>query len=254
MTRASDKYRYLKIALSVLLWIALWELAAFVIDKTYIFPGAIETVKTLSALIFTSKFWISVSLSVLRILLGLVLGIAIGLLLATLTVRFRIISSFLSVAMTVVRCTPIAAVIMLLWAIIGSRSLPVAIAVLMVAPIIWQNVTDGYNDIDKRLDEVALIFGFSPMKRLRLIVIPTVMRYLLPAVLTSVGLAWKSGISAEIIAYTKNSVGKEIYNAKYYLEGAELMSWTVTVILISLAFELIVKMLARRVKVYEPHA
>ena len=67
--------------------------------------------------------------------------------------------------------------------------------------------------------------------------------------MTSVGLAWKSGIAAEIISYTKNSIGENIYDAKTYFEGDLLLSWTLVVIIISLIFEFAVKKISRRFEI-----
>ena len=64
--------------------------------------------------------------------------------------------------------------------------------------------------------------------------------------ITSAGLAWKAGIAAEIIAYTSNSIGKEIFNAKNYLESADMLAWTAVVVIISLIFEQIISRLGRR--------
>jgi ribosome biogenesis GTPase A len=57
----------------------------------------------------------------------------------------------------------------------------------------------------------------------------------------------KAGIAAEIIAYTKDSIGREISNAKNILEGELLFALTISVILISLLFEYGLKFLERKV-------
>jgi NitT/TauT family transport system permease protein len=155
--------------------------------------------------------------------------------------------------MTVIKSTPVASIVMVLWIIIGSTNLPAVIGVLMVMPIIWQNLKDGYDSIDKELYELSVAYEFSRRKRYRLLVFPALMQYFIPAILTSIGLAWKSGIAAEIIAYTKNSIGKNIYDAKGELDTPSVFAWTLAVVLISIAFEFAIKTLLRRFKAYEPH-
>jgi NitT/TauT family transport system permease protein len=150
--------------------------------------------------------------------------------------------------MTLVKSTPVASIIMVLWVIIGSANLPSVLGFLMVAPIIWQNLTDGFSSIDKDLSEFCDVFEFSRKKRFKILIYPTLLKYFIPAALTSIGLAWKSGIAAEILTYTKNSIGKNISDAKAYFEGTDLLAWTVTVITISLAFEFLISRVARRVR------
>ncbi|MBQ8690134.1 MAG: ABC transporter permease subunit [Clostridia bacterium] len=238
-------------AVSILLWLAIWELAAYLIGYDFIFVGPIKTFTALCTLAGTLSFWQTVALSVLRILAGLALGILLGVTLAILCRALPIIITFVSVGMTVIRSTPVASIIMILWIIVGSTSVPVVIAVLMVAPIIWQNLMDGYESIDKDLREVTLVFNFSKRKAFVHLTLPTLLRYFVPAALTSVGLAWKSGIAAEIIAYTKNSIGKNVLDAKSYFEADVLLAWTVAVIVISLVFEYLVKYLVKRSKLWD---
>ena len=115
-------------------------------------------------------------------------------------------------------------------------------------PIIWQNLLDGYSAIDKNLIELADVYEFSYSKRLKLLVFPTLKKYLIPALITASGLAWKAGIAAEIIAYTKNSIGQGINDAKYNMETATVFAWTLVVIVLSIALEKTTKYFLRRVK------
>ena len=58
------------------------------------------------------------------------------------------------------------------------------------------------------------------------------------------GLSWKAGVAAEVLANTKHSIGGNIYNAKIYIETADLFAWTAVVIVISVVLEkLMVKLM-----------
>ena len=72
--------------------------------------------------------------------------------------------------------------------------------------------------------------------------------FLAPAVVTAVGLAWKAEIAAEIIAYTKKSIGQGINDAKYSMDTATVFAWTVVIIIFSLCLEIITKKILRRIK------
>ena len=163
----------------------------------------------------------------------------------------KILSNFFAIGFSVIRSTPVASVIMILWIFIGSVRVASAIALLMVAPIIWQNLMDGYATIDKQLSEVADIFEISGFKRFKLLVFPALIRYFVPALLTSAGLAWKSGIAAEIITIAKNSIGYEIKTHKDFFESDYMLAWTLVVIIISVIFENGIRFLVRRFKSYE---
>jgi NitT/TauT family transport system permease protein len=235
--------------ISTLAWLFLWELCAYLLDIRFFFPGAIETFITFSKLVCTFTFWKTVSLSMLRILLGLFLGVISGIILAITYNYVYLLRSFISVGMTVIKSTPVASVIMVMWVIIGSANLPIAIALLIVTPVVWQNLCDGFSSIDKSLAEVCEIFEFSKMKKIKILILPQLTKYFIPAFLTSIGLAWKSGIAAEIISYTKNSIGKNIFDSKNYFEGDVMFAWTICVVILSLLLENFIKILIKKARI-----
>ncbi len=238
----------LSVFISVIVWLLLWELLAYHLDLTFIFPGAIKTIKTLSELALTLPFWKTIALSMLRIFFGLFLGVIFGIAFALIYHFVPFLRKFIDIGMTVIKATPVASIIMVLWVILsdGSRKLPAVIGLLMVMPIIWQNLCDGFDAVDKELGEVCDVFCLSHRKRFKLLILPPLLKFFVPAFLTSVGLAWKSGIAAEIISYTKSSIGKNILDAKNYFEGDVMLAWTLSVIILSLCFEKIVKALLGR--------
>ena len=59
---------------------------------------------------------------------------------------------------------------------------------------------------------------------------------------TGVGLAWKSGIAAEVIGLPTGSIGERMYQAKIFLSTPDLFAWTVVVVALSVAFERLVRL------------
>ena len=54
---------------------------------------------------------------------------------------------------------------------------------------------------------------------------------------TALGLCWKAGTAAEVIALSGGSIGEKLYHAKIYFETADLFAWTAAIVLISALFE-----------------
>ena len=61
------------------------------------------------------------------------------------------------------------------------------------------------------------------------------------------GLAWKAGVSAEVLANARNSIGGRIYGAKIYLDTADLFAWTAVVIVLSVVLERLLLACFRRI-------
>ncbi|MGX8698685.1 MAG: ABC transporter permease, partial [bacterium] len=70
---------------------------------------------------------------------------------------------------------------------------------------------------------------------LRGIYAPQLRPYLVSAAELAVGMAWKSGIAAEVIGQPVGTLGNELYRAKIYLETDKVLAVTVTAVLLSWA-------------------
>jgi NitT/TauT family transport system permease protein len=171
-----------------------------------------------------------------------------GMLIGILIHLFPAAAILLRPLLTVVRSTPVASFVILVWSFTGSAALPFVIAALMVAPIVADELATGLATTDRALDEMTALFGFSPYRRFIVYRLPAALPYLFGAVTTSVGFAWKAGVAAEILAATARSVGREIYFSKLTLAIDELWAWTVAVVILSLILELIVKKTLRFIR------
>ena len=244
-----DKAKKFLINLAILIfWLSVWEISARIIDLEFVLPTVTATASSLLTLMGTKTFYITVLSSLIRIFASFVLGVIIAIILAILSIKFKAFKALLMPVMTVAKSTPVAVIILILWLMIGGANVPGAVAILMVLPVVWQNLIDGYDSIDNGLDEVCKIYNFSFIKRMKILVLPAVLRFFFPSVVTASGLAWKAGIAAEVICITKNSIGKEIYNAKYILDGPKMFAYTLFVLILSYVIEKLIRFLVERIK------
>lgn len=238
--------RVIRGILVTLFWFGVWEAAALAVNKPLLFPDPISVFKTLFGLLKTPGFYRVTGNSLWNILLGFVLATVLGVLLAALTSHVRILRDLLQPLMAVVKATPVASFIILAILWMGSSRVPSFITALIVLPIIWTNLDVGYKTVDPALLEMTKVYHFSPWRRLRYLILPSVRPYFVSAVRMSIGLAWKAGIAAEIITMPKNSIGTMIGEAKQYIETSVMFAWTLTVIALSLLIEFLVSALLHR--------
>ena len=112
-----------------------------------------------------------------------------------------------------------------------------------VLPVVWENLSRGIRAADQQLLELARAYRFSRGKTVRLIYLPSLRPYFLSALTTSMGLAWKSGVAAEVLCWPRPGIGTQIYNSKLYLEIPELFAWTAVVVALSLLLERLLRWL-----------
>ena len=218
-------------------WLGVWALAAHRFGKPLLFPTPLSVIKTLWALLQTKQFYIATGTSLANILLGTLGAIVAACILAVVTSRLRFIRELIHPVMAVVKATPVASFIILMLLFLGPVKVPAFITFLIVLPIVWTNLDQGIQSIDVQLAEVAKLYRFTLIKRLRVLILPSVKPYFLSACRTAIGLAWKAGVAAEIIAMPPNTIGTMIGEAKLYIMSAEMFAWTLTVVLLSLAIE-----------------
>ena len=218
-------------------WIAVWAFAAHQFGKPLLFPSPISVIKTLWELLQTKAFYMATASSLGNIFGGMLTAILSACVLAVVTSKVRLIRDLIHPVMAVVKATPVASFIILMLLFLGPVKVPSLITFLIVLPIVWTNLDQGIASIDKQLTEVAKIYRFSLAKRLRVLIFPSVKPYFLSACKTAIGLAWKAGVAAEIIAMPPNTIGTMIGEAKLYIMSAEMFAWTLTVVLLSLIIE-----------------
>ena len=220
-----------------LFWLAVWQVLAMVVASPLLLPAPGAVLLRLGELALSAAFWRATAASLLRILCGAVTAVVLGTVLAALCCRFAVLDALLSPLLGTIRATPVASFIILLLIWIGRDILPAVIVILMVLPVVWGNVCAGIRGTDAMLLRTAKVFRFSPWRTLRRVYVPSVMPHFLSACRTSLGLAWKSGIAAEVLTVPAVSIGKLLYESKLYLETTDLFAWTAVVVVCSLIIE-----------------
>lgn len=228
-----------------LLWLGIWWLCARIIAHPIKLPTPPAVGAALVRLLGTPRFWQTILSSLVRIVIAYLIGWIAGGVLAALCHAVSPLRPCFSPLMTVVRATPVVSFILLLWMLIGRDALPVFIASLMVMPVVFTELSSGLDALDRDLLEVTKIYQFSFARRLRYFYFPSLLPHIRAAAANSMGLCWKSGIAAEVIAFTNRSIGFSIYAAKDNFATDELFAWTAVVVLLSLLLEQLLRRLLR---------
>ena len=253
MALAEHAKKLLRVLLPPVFWLAVWQLIAFLVELSVegrgnelLLPYPLSVARSLLRLCGSPVFWETAAASLGRVLAGLAAGVLAGGSLAVLLCASRWCDRLLSPAIRVIRATPVASFILLVLLWTGRNAVPVIIAVLMVLPVVWANLTEGIRSADPKLLELARAYRFSRLKTVRLVYLPALRPYFSTALTTSMGLAWKSGAAAEVLCLPKYAIGTQIYNSKQYLEIPDLFAWTVVVVALSMLLEHLLTLALKR--------
>lgn len=222
---------------AVAFWLAAWQLLAMIVSQELLLASPAKVLQCLLGLIVTVDFWKTLAFSLMRIAGGFLLGCVSGIVLGGLSGKYRHVRELFAPFVALVRAIPVASfvIVALIW--VPSQNLSLLISGLIVWPVVYVNVLAGVDAEDPSLIEMADLFRIPAMRRLLLIHIPQIMPYLRAAVVTAMGLAWKSGVAAEVIGIPDGSIGEKLYRAKIYLMTPELFAWTFALIALSIACE-----------------
>lgn len=222
---------------AVIVWLVVWQLGAEAVGQEILLVSPVSVLKRWTELVRTADFWKRIAFSSARIMAGLLCGMALGGLLGFVSRRVFAVRELLRPLVSAIRALPVASFVILALIWFGENALSAFIAFLICFPVFYTGVLSGLESVDRQLTEMARVFRLSRARYFRYVEWPAVYPYLRSAVSISVGLAWKSGIAAEVIAIPRGSIGDKMYGAKIYLQTADLLAWTLTAVLLSLVFE-----------------
>lgn len=220
-------------AACVFFWLFIWQLGAVFLGQEILLVSPIQASVRLFELIPTVDFQKSVCFSAGRIILGFALGLAGGSFLAALAGRFSFLKSLFSPLISAVKAVPVASITILVLIWVSSRNLSVIVSFMISFPVVYSNMLEGIENLDPELNEMAELFRIPALRKFTGVYLPQLMPYFRASVRLAVGLSWKSGAAAEIIGIPSGSIGEKLYEAKIYLETADLFAWTIAVVLLS---------------------
>lgn len=227
----------LKLLLAAAFWIAVWQLMAVIVGEELFVASPLTVLKTLARLVATRGFWVALANSFLKITSGFLLAVIGGVGLAVLSARFTLVKTLAAPLASIIKATPVVSFIILAVISVGSKNLSILISFLMVLPVIYINTLGGIEQTDAQLLEMARVFRVSRGKKLRYIYAPGALPSFLAGCSVGLGLCWKSGVAAEVIGLSANTLGHKLYESKLYLDTAELFAYTAVIIAVSFAFE-----------------
>ena len=223
-----------------------WQLLAVFFHNDILLVGPSKTLRTFFSCLITAGFWRSIWFSISRICIGFFLAMLLGILTGALSCRFRIVGEFLEPPIQFMKSIPVASFVILALIWTGSKNLSILISFLVAYPILHISTVSGLKSTASKLLEMAQVFRVPFHKKIFYLYRPALSPYLISACKSALGMAFKSGIAAEVIGLPEGSLGEALYQAKIFLVTDEMFAWTLTAILASMAFEKLVMLVLHR--------
>jgi NitT/TauT family transport system permease protein len=216
----------------------------FVLGGPFVLPAPVDTFALVFDFIRKGALWQPAFVTALDVLIGYGIGCLAGLVLGLAGGAVEDLGTALQpVSLIILGIPPIAWIVMaLLW--LGPQGIVPSFTVAVgTAPIVFAGAIAGMRSSNPDLDELAAAFSAGWQQKLIEIRLPQVAVALTPALATSLGLAWKMALMAEVLGGSAG-IGGRIADARTHLDTTETMAW----IIVALALLLVTdRLLARAV-------
>lgn len=235
---------------SIIFWIIVWHIGASAANNKLLLkiPLPLDTFKAFWVNCASLEFWIIVAATILHIILGFLTAVVLGIIGGILSEHSPLFKSLSSPVLHVIRTVPVAAFIIVAWLWIPSKILPSFISFLMVLPIIWSHVDAGLASIDKRLIEMAKVYGMPKVSIIFKIKLPLILSQIRTGCITGLGIAWKAGVAAEVISSPSGTIGALLSASKASIDYEQVFAVTLMVVVLSLLLEYLLKLLWKEQK------
>ncbi|MDW7668570.1 MAG: ABC transporter permease subunit [Bacillota bacterium] len=232
----------------IVLWLFLWQIVYWIINKDIYFPSPFSVAISIVSLIRNPDFYIVVWSTTFRVFISFLVSALLGVSLGYICGINKKAYDLFEPMIIFIRTTPIISIIIIAIIWFSSSNVPIFTGFLMCFPIIWANMVEGIRNTDKKLLEMCKLYNVGKMEIFKKVYIKASIPYLSAGFSSALGIGWKVVAAAEALSLPKYGIGTNLFNSKIYLQVPELLAWTVIIILISYMFEILVKILFKRIE------
>ncbi len=179
-----------------LLW---WFISYLIGGGGFTFPSPNNTFKEFFGLLSSVYIWKSIGMSLFRTLLGFLIALVLSLVLSFIVGANKKAQAFLKPLITVLKSAPTAAFVFLFLLLLGSEYAPIAIAVLLSFPILYESIIGGMNSLPEEIKMAMRVDSGNKARNFFKISLPIALPYLMVGLASSFALSLKTTIMAEII-------------------------------------------------------
>ncbi len=227
--------------------LTLWAISANAINSEYVLPSVSATFSALFDLFKKGEFYTAYALTFLRSLIAFLLSFTIAFLLAYLVKKFRYAGKIINPIVSVIRCLPTIAVVLLLMFWTNSQIAPVIVTMMVVLPTLYTNVYSAFDSVDKEVVEMCEFFKVDKKKIFLSVKLPAILPSMLLAIGSGLALNIKLMVAAEVLASTANSIGNELSFYNYNLEVATMIALVLITVITGVIIEGVFRLISKKV-------
>jgi NitT/TauT family transport system permease protein len=238
--------------LSIIVILLLWQTIYTFLDITYenadiLLSSPYDTFLRFFKMIVTYDYWIAIGNTLLRGIIAVSITMILGILLGMVMGFYKTVKQILIPYIKLLQAIPPISWLILAIIWLTYNTVPIFVICVALIPVMVINTIEGVENIDPKIIEMAKLYKLSRKTRFK-IYIGEIFPYIFSGITIVMGQAWKISAFAEVLSNPKYGIGKELKWALNNLEVLDTIVWTLSIILISAVFNIILGLVRRRIE------
>ncbi|MCR3955142.1 MAG: ABC transporter permease subunit [Gudongella sp.] len=238
MKRSTTKDNQLKL-ISALVLIGAWSLLSLFVGKEVLIPSPLATLNSLVEIVGNGGFLKTIFYTMARSLGGFLSSLLLAVFFGGLSKWSRIVRLLLKPFVELLSAVPVIAVILLALIWLHSSLVPLFVGFLVVFPIMYQTVLSSLDDVDRKLLQMARVYGVKRLTLIRDIYIPVILHGLSNISETTLSTTLKMVVAGEVLSQSSFSIGGNLQLQRMYLNTSGVFAWIVVILVVSKGLSLI---------------
>lgn len=240
-----------EVVLSCAILLFLWESIALFINNEIYIPTIGQVFKSLNNLILETGFFINIFMTIKRTIVSILISLLVAMFIGVSGYISRVIRNFFRPINMIIQSVPmmILVVLALIW--FDKDNAPYIVGVLVVFPILYENILGALSSIDKTLLEMSNVYKLDLKDKIIKIYLPSIKFRLATIIVSTMSLGLKVVIAGEVYGQPDYGIGSMIQLEKVNFNTPGIFAWLIIVIIISGALEILQKLMLRRTFIWK---
>lgn len=216
---------------------AVWEIISYLVQDKIPFAGPAETFLALLDRALHKEFYVAVWTTFSGIALGFFAAMIIGTLLGYMAYFYKRVDYIFTPVIGFFRYIPMITftILAIMWS--KPSALAFEVSIFLSMPVIYRHTLTGLKNSDQHYLTRVRGIKMPPVKKFIYLYQPVKMPEYIPGCHRALNMCWKSGIIAQFLGNSVNSIGSMLYQAQNDTDAAGIFAWTIVIVALSMAFE-----------------
>lgn len=193
-------------------------------------------------LLDNSDTYLCIGNTLKTLIISIIISFILGLSLGVLSGIFKYVRYFFKPWITIMRCMPLAAIIIIIILLVDAENTYYIVCDLVLIPIIYEGICNAIMDINKEYIDVYKLESNLNFKVIFKVYLPLILSSIRASFISAVGLGMKVVIMAEYVVVSEDCLGSKIniINIVFY-DNETVYAYCIIIVIVVLLVELLPK-------------